>query len=58
MATKSIVKTVDIRDRHLTKSFINALENAAGKSSKSVTISRTVREASAKEISAILEKYK
>lgn len=58
MATKSIVKTVDIRDRRLTKGFVDALESASKKKSKAVIISKAVKKASEKEISAILERYK
>lgn len=41
MATKSILKNVDIRDKKLGKSLVVALENASGKKSKKVTLSRT-----------------
>ena len=41
MATKSILKNVDIKDKKLGKSLVIALENAAGKHSKEVTLSRT-----------------
>ena len=40
MATKSILKNVDIKDKKLGKSLIIALESAAGKHSKDVTLSR------------------
>lgn len=41
MATKSILKNVDIKEKKLGKSLIVALENAAGKKSKNITLSRT-----------------
>jgi hypothetical protein len=41
MATKSILKNVDIKEKKLGKSLVVALENAAGKRSKNVTLSRT-----------------
>lgn len=44
MATKSLTKNIDIRDKRLGKNFINALENASGKKSKDVSFSRTVSE--------------
>lgn len=44
MATKSILKEVRFKDRNLCRGFASALENAEGKKSKDVTISRTVTE--------------
>ena len=41
MATKSILKNVDIKEKKLGKSLVVALENAAGKKSRNVTLSRT-----------------
>ena len=41
MATKSILKNVDIKEKKLGKSLVVALESAAGKKSKNVTLSRT-----------------
>lgn len=41
MATKSILKNVDIKDKKLGKSLVIALENAAGKRAKDVQLSRT-----------------
>lgn len=40
MATKSICKTVHIRDRRLAGRLINALENAKGKHSVEVHLSK------------------
>ena len=41
MATKSILKNVDIKDKKLGKSLVIALENATGKHAKDVQLSRT-----------------
>lgn len=41
MATRSILKNVNIKDQKLGKSLVVALENATKKSSKNVTLSRT-----------------
>ena len=40
MATKSILKNVDIRDKKFSKDFVNALENAHGKKAKDVVLSK------------------
>lgn len=53
MATKSFLKTVDIRDRKMSKDFIVALENASHASSKPVTMSRMVSIASVNDINKI-----
>ena len=44
MATKSITKNVVLRSKPLARNFILAVENAEGKSSKTVAISKTVHE--------------
>lgn len=44
MATKSILKNVDIKQKDLGKSLIAALETAAGKSSHPVNLSRTYKD--------------
>lgn len=54
MATKSIIKNVDIKDRKLGKSLVVALENAAGKSSKNVTLSRTYKDVRGTNIKEVL----
>lgn len=41
MATKSILKNVNINDRHLGRNFVSALENAESKSSKEIVISKS-----------------
>lgn len=53
MATKSIMKNIDIRDKKLGKNLIVALENASGKHSKEVQISRTYSEARGEQIKKI-----
>ena len=54
MATKSILKNVDIKDKKLVKSLIIALENAAGKQSKEVTLSRRYDDVRGEKIKEIL----
>ena len=44
MATKSITKNVVLRSKPLARNFIRAVENADGKSIKTVAISKTVHE--------------
>lgn len=44
MATKSITKNVVIRSKPLVRNFVRALENAEGKSSKTVVVDKTVHE--------------
>lgn len=56
MATKSILKNVDIKDKKLGKSLVVALENAAGKSSKDVQLSRTYEDARGSKLRSILGK--
>lgn len=53
MATKSVLKTILIKDRRSADSLVTALENASGKKSKDVTVSRTCRELGREEIQKI-----
>ena len=53
MATKSILKTVHIKDSESARRLANALEYAKGKHAREVTMSRMVSEASRDEIRAI-----
>lgn len=53
MATRSILKNVDIRDKKLAKEFINALENSKNKRTKEVVISKTVKTIDASQIKEI-----
>ncbi len=53
MATKSILKSVIIKDKATSTSLINALENAKNKKAIDVTLSRTVRNADSELIKKI-----
>lgn len=44
MATKSILKNIDIKQKNLGRSLVVALENASGKTSKDVKLSRTYKD--------------
>ncbi len=44
MATKSVLKDVDIRDKDMGRLLVEALENAENKSSKEVIFSKKVNE--------------
>lgn len=50
MATKSILKTVYVKDNEAAKRLANALENASQKKSESVNYKRSVSTATRKEI--------
>lgn len=56
MATKSILKNVDIKDKKLGKSLVIALENAAGKHAKDVQLSRTYEDVRGEKLRSILQK--
>lgn len=56
MATKSILKNVDIKDKNLGKSLVLALENASGKKSKDVQLSRTYEDVRGEKLRSILNK--
>lgn len=56
MATKSILKNVDIKDKKLGKSLVVALENASQKKSKPVSLSRTYTDVRGEKIKDILSK--
>lgn len=56
MATKSILKNVDIKDKKLSKSLVVALENAAGKRSIDVQLSRTYEDVRGEKLRSILKK--
>lgn len=53
MATKSILKTVHIKERKSATALVNALENAKGKSAQKVEFQRMPSEASREEIRAM-----
>ena len=56
MATKSILKHVDIKDRKLGKSLVIALENASQKRAKDVQLSRTYEDVRGDKLRSILGK--
>lgn len=56
MATKSILKNVDIKDKKLCKSLIVALENAEAKHSQEVHMSRTYEDVRGDDIHKVLGK--
>lgn len=56
MATKSILKNIDIKDRKLGKSLVIALENASKKCAKDVQLSRTYEDVKGDKLRSILGK--
>lgn len=50
MATKSVLKSVDIKTRDSALALVNALENAKGKHAQHVKKTRTFSDASREEI--------
>lgn len=56
MATKSLLKNVDIKYKKLGKSLVIALENAAGKHAKDVQLSRTYEDVKGDKLKSILGK--
>ena len=50
MATKSILKTIMLKKPKAAQSLVSALENADGKKSKPVTMSRTYKELNKEDI--------
>lgn len=50
MATKSIIKDVNIRDKKLCRTFASAIENASGRRGKDVQLSRSFKEISGEKI--------
>ena len=55
MATKSVLKTIDIKTRTSAIAFVNALENAKGKHAQPVVAHRTFSDASKAEIRKMFE---
>lgn len=53
MATKSIMKSITIRDKRLRRDLVNALENAKKKKSKEVQLSRTCMEVTGEDIAEL-----
>lgn len=58
MATKSIIKSIDIRDKKLCQTFVSALENAKEKKSKEVSLSRTFTEIKGEKIKELFGENK
>lgn len=56
MATKSILKNIDIKDKNQAKSLIIALERAAQKHSPEVQLSRTYEDVRGDKLRSILIK--
>ncbi len=56
MATKSMLKNVDIKDRKLGKQLVLALEHASEKKSKTVSLSRTYKEVKGDKVKDIFQK--
>ena len=50
MATKSVLKSIDIKDRRSAFALVNALENAKGKHAQPVNNQRTFSDADRDEI--------
>ena len=55
MATKSILKNVDIKDKKMGSAIVSALENASNKRGKEVVLSCGFREVRGTEIKRIFE---
>lgn len=53
MATKSILKNIDIRERRMGRAIISALEESKNKKAKEVALSRICREVKGKKIKDI-----
>lgn len=54
MATKSILKNIDIKDKKPSKSLVIALEKAAGKQATDVHLSRTYEDVRVEKLRSIL----
>ena len=53
MATKSILKNVQINKKDMAKSLVSALDNAEKKSSKDVILNRALDEVKGKDIKVL-----
>ncbi len=56
MATKSILKEVNIRNKHLGRKLVSALEHAKHKGSIEVKLSKPVNEVSREQIKELFSK--
>ena len=50
MATKSVLKNIDVKTRESASALVNALENAKGKHAQHIEKTRTFSDASREEI--------
>jgi len=50
MATNSVLKNIDIREKHLGRTLVEALENAMDKGSKDVVVKKTVTRANKDQV--------
>ena len=57
MATKSIFKDVKIRDKHLGRGLVSALENAENKKAKEVHMSKICSEVKGSRVKEIFEDF-
>ena len=57
MATKSILKTIHIKNQKSALALVNALENANGKAKKRVSMTRSYSDASREEIKKIFGEH-
>lgn len=53
MATKSILKTIHVKERSVVNALVGALENAKGKQAKDVFLSRSCSDMSRQDIKKI-----
>lgn len=53
MATKSILKSIFIKDKHMSRTLTNALEQAQNKASKEVVFQKAVRDIKGDDIKKI-----
>ncbi len=58
MATKSIYKNINIKDKAFCRALVSALENAQNKKAKDVEYTRTFSEAKGEQIKEMFEENK
>ena len=58
MATKSILKDINVKEKNFGRSLVNALENSKGKHSKDVQLSRTYSEITGEKIKQLFGNHK
>lgn len=58
MATKSIYKNINVKDKKFGHALISALENAQNKKAKDVQLSRTFSEANKRQLEDIFKENK